>query len=127
MNEENLNEIKNFIDDNFKKGLTIKEIAEKYKIDERDLRDQFYGIFGKSPKKYIEDLRAVIFIQLAVDHKDNERGAAYYRVELGYKHEHELHNFLKRRTDKKYLEVINIIKNSKNKDVSILFKSLFKS
>ena len=125
--EEKLAEIKNFIENNFNKGISVKDIADKFEVNVRDLRDQFYCGYNKKPKKYMEDLRAVVFIALALEHNDKNRCAGYYRVELGYKYESELHNFLLRRTGKTYLDVINIIKKSKTRHVSALFESLFKS
>lgn len=54
---EKIYEIKEYIDENWEKKISIAELAEKYKINKTYLKEIFKECFNISPHKYIVNLR----------------------------------------------------------------------
>ena len=57
MQEHNAHMIKNYIDNNYFKKITVLDISEKFHLSKNYIRNLFVKYFDVSPKKYIQDKR----------------------------------------------------------------------
>ena len=57
MQEKNVRTVKNYIDHNYYKKITVADISEKFHLSKNYIRNLFVKYLGVSPKKYIQEKR----------------------------------------------------------------------
>ncbi len=106
-----------YYDANFDKGITVKETAKKFRMNENLMSNYFQLVTGYRPKEYhIRRILDKLILLILEDSKKNGGGNPsnifFFANELGYKSEHGLCSLINRHLGITFIELYYRITNN---------------
>ncbi|MFC1726123.1 helix-turn-helix domain-containing protein [candidate division KSB1 bacterium] len=101
---EKLDEVKKYIDYMACRIKSVADVAEKFDVDPRLLREEFKEKFNITPKKHLNNRKFKRLRRLLNLYTDSGYDTEYYVEELGFKSRSALNSFIKNQTDLTYNE-----------------------
>jgi len=113
-------EVKKYIDENIKEVIDCTAIVDKFNLNLRIFRDQFFLITGLTPMQYINRVRLNTLVKILKNEEvDNHQKLIAYANEIGLNSAASFCEFVKRQTKMTSMEFIIHIKSKNESSIHV--------